>query len=92
VVEEAHSTGLILDRGALVVLAGVAKVVIHPLQISPVFRALQILAVEEAVEQIRHHHLAAPAAQASSSSNTLVVPQQALQSSQDRPHGLPRLA
>jgi len=32
------------------------------------------------------------AAQVSSSSNTLVVPQQALQSSQDRPHGLPRPA
>jgi hypothetical protein len=38
------------------------------------------------------HTFLVQVAQASLSSNTFVVPQQALQSSQDRPHGLPRLA
>lgn len=45
-----------------------------------------------AVAVVDLEQLAEQAVQASSSSNTLVVPQQVLQSLQDRPHGLPRLA
>jgi hypothetical protein len=61
---------------------------------SPALMAQPILegVVVAVLYQILIPAMAVQVAPASSSSNTLVVPQQALQSSQDRPHGLPRLA
>jgi hypothetical protein len=79
------------------VLAQGVLVAVGPVQAVPLLerRELQILVVVEVavgVNILVGVVRVVRVAQASSSSNTLVVPQQALQSSQDRPHGLPRLA